>query len=192
MAIMNLTIRGLCGLVPNEPVPSEPDPGHLVKVVRVLVLDAAKLGERENLTLCAHEPRLIIDLEGSPRIFDLKQHKIEIEGLDFSEPVQLQREFWEIAQINQVTNEPVDVSNAFFLDSLLNDGIVASLRIANAIVTGFDPAPQEFDFHNGYKNKFARAVQVSLQLNQASKIHLTRFGESKPARSIDLGGAASV
>jgi hypothetical protein len=196
MTTLNLTIRGLCGLVPNEPVPEEPDPEHTVNRLRVLVLNAQKLGEREGLTLCPHEARLIIDPEGQAKTINLNQHKIEIDGLDVSQRVRFETDFWSIAQMNQVTKEKFDVADEFLREAVENDGIVASLRLPTGVVTGFDLSPQEQDFRNGspsYRKRFARAVHVRLDLAGPGTIRVTPFDDGGQAESVSVAdGTGSV
>lgn len=193
MTTLNLTLRGLCGLVPNDFVPREPTPNHPIRRLRILVLDAADLAARHQLNICHHDPRLIVGASGNAQqIFALNRHKIEIEGLTVGQPIRLQREFWDVAQMNQVTKDPFEVGDDFLLDSP-TAGVIASLRLrlATGEVRGIDLSPQESDFQNGdaensYRKRFARAVHLRLQLDGPGKIHLTRFGETNPEHSIDL------
>lgn len=186
MPTLNLTLRGLCGLVPNEFVPSDrPHPGHRTRHMRVLVLDAADLGRRIGQTLCTHRPRLIIGSGGNARIIQLRRHDLRIEGLDTG-AIRFQRAFWDLAHMNQVTPEPFNVDNGF-LQQQPRAGVVASLRVTGGEVGSFDRMDLEFRNQTGYRKRFARAVRLRLRLNGQSKIHLTRFdGSVDPRSPIDL------
>ncbi|HKI02905.1 MAG TPA: hypothetical protein VKK31_13100 [Thermoanaerobaculia bacterium] len=187
MTTLNLTLRGLCGLVPDEFVPNDPDPGRLIRHMRVLVLDAAHLGQRVQQTLCPHLPRLIIGFGGNAQTVPLAQHNIRIEGLDPDRPIQLQSEFWDLAHMNDVTPEPFNVDKSFLQQNPVA-GIVASLRVTDGVAGSFDRPPQVHAFGNpsNYRKRFARAVRLRLQLNGQGRIHLTRFDGSNPLPPIDL------
>ena len=203
MATLNLKISGLCGLVPNEFVPPDPPtqpavrPSFPIRRMRVLVLDAARLAERHGLQICTHHPRLTVGSGANAQVFDLNGHRIEIEGLASGQPVRLFPEFWDVAQINQITPEPFRVADGFLTTPPGVTGLVASLRLATGDVIGIEPLSQEQVFANGYRKNFSQAVHVSLQLAGPGKIHLAPFfSTNPPPPPIDLipgaGGSIDV
>ena len=186
MTTLNLTIRGLCGLVPNEFVPPQPptqptaQPFFEIRRMRVLVLDAAPLAATHNLPICAHHPRLTIGSGSNAQVIALNGHRIEITGLASGQGVRLFPEFWDVAQINQVTPAPFQVADGFLAHPPGIAGLVASLRLATGDVIGFDPLPQAQVFANGYRKNFAQAVHLKLPLSGQGQIRLTPFSSTAP------------
>jgi hypothetical protein len=188
MTTLNLTLIGLCGLVPNEFVPETPELDPFpVTAMRILVLDAAVLGAQLGVTLCPHQPQIIVGTGNNVQTFNLNQHTITIDGLAAGGTVELRPEYWEVARVNQVTANPVNVDDRFLSD-LRGIGLVASLRIRTGEAKGIDPAEQELNFQNNppYKKNFARKVHLALPLSGPGKLHFTPFGETTVEHSIDL------
>lgn len=184
MTTLNLTLRGLCGLVPNEFMPEEPDTAPFpISRMRVLVLDAVKMGESRNLSLCEHKPQLIIGPPGNTQTIDLELYTIGIEGLAADGPIQLQPDFWKVARMNQVTRIPFRIDDGF-LANPPRDGLIASLQLTSGVATGINLSSRILDFQNDvlrpYRANFASAVQVLLRLDGPARISLTPFDDTAP------------
>ncbi|HEX9944728.1 MAG TPA: hypothetical protein VGG03_22190 [Thermoanaerobaculia bacterium] len=164
---LNLTIRGLCALVPRETIRF--GERHSISKMKVLVLDARQkraMTDRtpEPLEVCAHDPMLVYDHpEGPDGVWLLDGHRLEISDVDTEQPLEIQPSFKDAARLELVVGGRNAIIPAQFLTPDPPPGIVANLDLVAGPADAIDPT-QVWEFlpppTPPYSGRFASAVRV--------------------------------
>lgn len=189
---VNLTLRGLCALVPSETIQvdllgSAALPVQRIAEMKVLVLDASQsriIPNRDtpsvDLEVCAHLPILRYPSPGENRLSNfliLDGHRIEISDIDTAQPLEIRPSFKNWASMEKVLSDQNPNAARVAPSFLAADpvaGIAARLDLRSGIVEAkksegvwdFLPSPAEQVL---YRDRFASEIQVSIPItsNQA-------------------------
>lgn len=164
---LHLELRGLCALVPNQPLPTSPSTAFTVDRMRVILVDVRSETTIAGVTVCAHAPFLEVQTGGTPTRIDLISHEIQITGVDNSSAaakVKLQPTFWLAAQM-------LRVRPTFKVDDLLfsnppGHSMAARLQLTAAKAFGIDPSPQTITFPTTppYTGNFVLGVRLEIPI----------------------------
>lgn len=163
---VNLTFRGLCALIPSEPLRFDGE--QKISDLTVLIPDARRELQRGSLIICSHDPKITFDQPNGPDVtWSLDGDQIELDlgdappaGIAIEESM-IDVPYMALAAPGSGRVRP-DLLQRLAADDLL----VAALSLSSGTLQGIEPSPIPLDFRSSlhtpgtYKRRFARAARA--------------------------------
>lgn len=184
--MLNVTFRGLCALIPDQPLSFEGD--QVISGMTVLLPDARQTQQRDTLSICAHEPKVTFDQSTGPDItWDLDRERIELVDDSSAGGLRIGKSASNVPRIAEAVPGAGPVKSALMTQPGSGNLLVASLPLTSGTVHGIEPSPLMIEFREPeglpgmYRNHFARAVQVLIQIQ----------GDQLTLRATPFGGGSA-
>lgn len=189
---VELTIRGLCALVPSEVLRFEGE--QTIERMTVLLVDERKprvITDRTrtpiDLDICGHLPLLRYPRPGENKLsgfWILEGYRIDISDIDTAQPLVVRPGYGKWSQMSRVIPQSQARVDPKFLTPLPPAGIAATLNLENGFIDAFDDTgvwefqPPLVAPLQPYRDRFAAAVSVSIPIrtNQAVLRAMDRSG----------------
>jgi len=165
---LNLTFRGLCALVPSEPLHFQGE--QIISGLTALFPDARQSREVGGVSICAHAPKIRFDRPNGPdETWDLAGHHLELVLDDApSGGVQIRESMEDVPHMAKAVPDAGKVRPDLLQQPAESGLLVAHLALISGEAHGIEKSSKVLEFRltpetpGTYRGRFACAVQIRI------------------------------